>query len=77
MPMPKEALIQDIKEAFPDAVIQLTALVEDNDHYQLDIKSDHFKGLSRIKQHQAVYKALKGKMGTDLHALALTTSSLT
>ena len=33
----------------------------------------NFVGKSKIEQHKMVYKALKGKMGNELHALALTT----
>ena len=65
-----------LKEAFPTAIIQLDDLAGDNNHYSAVITAEEFKGLSRVKQHQLVYAALKGKMDGPngiLHALALTT----
>ena len=76
MAMTRETLIGYLTEAFPDAKILLTALVEDNNHWQAEIVSAQFVGKSRVAQHQMVYKALKGKVGNDgdeLHALALKT----
>ena len=73
MAMSRETLEGFLKEAFPDAEIVLTDLAGDNDHWQAEIVSDQFSGLSRVKQHQLVYAALKGKMGGELHALALKT----
>ncbi len=64
-----------IQEAFPDAVVQITDLAGDGDHYAATVVSSAFKGKSRVQQHQMVYAALKGRMGGELHALALTTSS--
>ena len=64
-----------IKEAFPDASIAIDDLRGDGDHYAATIVSSAFSGKSRVQQHQLVYKALKGKMGNELHALALTTSA--
>ena len=61
--------------AFPDASIDVVDLAGDNDHYQASIVSEQFIGKSRIQQHQMVYQALKGKMGDELHALALKTRS--
>ena len=66
-----EAMIQ---EAFPDATIEIEDLRGDGDHYAAYVVSRAFEGMPRIKQHQLVYAALEGKMGTDLHALALQTS---
>jgi len=65
-----EAMIQ---EAFPDATIEIEDLRGDGDHYAATVVSEAFAGKSRVAQHQMVYKALKGKMGSELHALALTT----
>ena len=73
MPMAKEDLESMIKEALPDAEVELTALADDNDHWQARIVSTAFDGLNRVQQHQLVYRALKGKMGGVLHALALET----
>lgn len=64
-----------IREAFPDASITIDDLRGDGDHYAATIVSSAFAGKSRVQQHQLVYKALKGKMGNELHALALTTSA--
>ena len=62
-----------ITESIPDAIIEIEDLMGDNNHYSAIIKSKIFKGMSRIDQHKLVYKSLKGKMGNELHALALTT----
>ncbi|MEQ8558860.1 MAG: BolA family transcriptional regulator [Henriciella sp.] len=75
MAMDRDTLETHLKEAFPDATITLTDLAGDNDHWQAEIVSPQFKGVSRVKQHQMVYAALKGKMGGELHALALKTSA--
>ena len=64
-----------IKESMPDAV-DIKDLVGDQNHYSATIKSKQFKGLSKIEQHKLVYKALKGKMGNELHALSLTTMEI-
>ena len=62
-----------IKEALPDAEITIEDLAGDDNHYSATIKSKAFAGKSKIDQHKIVYKALKGKMGNELHALALNT----
>ena len=62
-----------LKEGFPDADIEIQDLAGDDNHFSAKIISSAFKGKSRVQQHQMVYSSLKGKMGTDLHALALTT----
>ncbi len=62
-----------IKESIPDAEISIKDLAGDENHYSATIKSKVFAGKSKIEQHKMVYKALKGKMGNELHALALTT----
>ena len=62
-----------IKEAMPDAEVSIEDLAGDENHYSATIKSKVFKGKSKIDQHKIVYKALKGKMGNELHALALNT----
>ncbi len=64
-----------IKEALPDAVVRIDDLRGDGDHYAATVTSSAFAGLSRVKQHQLVYAALKGRMGGQLHALALTTQT--
>ena len=62
-----------IKEALPDAEITIQDLAGDENHYSATIKSKIFTGKSKIEQHRLVYKALNGKMGNELHALALNT----
>ncbi|MAK81254.1 BolA family protein [Phenylobacterium sp.] len=74
MPMTQADLEASLREAFPDAQIAIEDLAGDGDHYRARIVSDAFKGLPRVRQHQLVYAALKGKMGGELHALALETS---
>ena len=71
--MEKNKLEAMIKEAFPDATIILEDTAGDNNHYSAKIISKTFNGKSKVEQHKMVYKALKGKMGNELHALALTT----
>lgn len=63
-----------ILAAFPDAAIDIRDLAGDGDHYAARVVSSAFAGMSRVRQHQAVYAALKGKMGTELHALQLETA---
>ena len=65
-----------IKESIPDAQITIQDLAGDNNHYSATIKSSVFSGKSKIEQHKLVYKALKGKMGNELHALELNTMEI-
>ena len=62
-----------IKAAMPDAEISIKDIAGDENHYSATIKSKIFFGKSKIEQHKLVYKALNGKMGKELHALALNT----
>ena len=64
-----------IKEALPDAQVEIRDLAGDGDHYAATVVSAAFKGKNRVQQHQMVYAALKGRMGGELHALALQTSA--
>ncbi|MEE8214002.1 MAG: BolA family transcriptional regulator [Alphaproteobacteria bacterium] len=64
-----------IKQAIPDAKITIEDLRGDGDHYAAYIVAPSFKGKTRVQQHQMVYKALQGRMGNELHALALQTSA--
>jgi len=75
MPMPAEEIQQLIKAALPDAIVELTALAEDNDHWAATVTSAAFRGLSRVRQHQLVNAAFNGRLGGELHALALTTQA--
>jgi len=64
-----------IKEALPDAKVEIRDLAGDGDHYAANVVSAAFKGKSRVQQHQMVYAALQGRMGNELHAMALQTSA--
>ncbi|MDB5544651.1 MAG: bolA-like family protein [Hyphomicrobiales bacterium] len=74
MAMQAHEIEKMIKAALPDAVVEITDLAGDGDHYAATVVSTAFKGKTRVQQHQIVYAALKGHMGGALHALALTTS---
>ena len=73
MSLKLEEIKNMIKDAIPDAEIAIHDLAGDDNHYSATIKSKVFSGKSKIEQHKLVYKALKGKMGNELHALALNT----
>ena len=73
MPMESSEIERLIKEAFPDASIEINDLAGDGDHYAATVIAPQFKGMNRVQQQRAVYAALKGRMGGELHALALTT----
>ena len=75
MAMSHHVIEQMIKDALPDAAVEIRDLAGDGDHYAANVVSALFKGKSRVQQHQMVYQALKGRMGGDLHALALQTSA--
>jgi stress-induced morphogen len=75
MPMSAAALESELRAAFPDAEILIDDLAGDGDHYRARITSPAFAGLPRVRQHQLVYAALKGKVGGELHALALETAA--
>ena len=63
-----------IRAGLPDAQVTITDLAGDNDHYAAHVVSESFRGLTRVAQHKAVYAALGGRMGGELHALQLTTA---
>ena len=73
MAIKQEEIHKLLKEGFPDADIEINDLAGDDNHYAAKVKSSRFKGKTRVQQHQMVYASLKGKMGNELHALALTT----
>ncbi len=75
MPMDASEIERMIREAIPDAQVTIRDLAGDGDHYAAEVVAESFRGISRIKQHQMVYDALKGNMGGVLHALALQTSA--
>jgi stress-induced morphogen len=73
MAMDAAEILRLIQESIPDAEVSIEDLRGDGDHYSATVLSESFKGVSRVQQHQLVYKALKGRMGEQLHALALKT----
>jgi stress-induced morphogen len=64
-----------IKAALPDALVEITDLAGDGNHYAARVVSESFRGVPRVKQHKTVYDALGGRMGGVLHALQLTTAT--
>ena len=75
MPMAASEIEAMIKAALPDALVEITDLAGDGDHYAARVVSETFRGLPRVRQHQRVYEALGGRMGGVLHALQLTTAT--
>ena len=75
MPMTSAEIESAIRTALPDAVIEITDLAGDGDHYAAHVVSTSFAGVPRVRQHQMVYNALGGRMGGVLHALQLTTAT--
>jgi len=75
MAMAEQDIVALLKAVLPDADIEMIDLAGDNDHWKAVIISEQFRGLSRVAQHQLVYRALGDKMGGELHALALETRS--
>ena len=73
MAMDLKEIEKHIKEAMPDASIDIQDLAGDGNHYSAIVKSSQFAGKSKIEQHKMVYNSLKGKMGNELHALAIKT----
>jgi stress-induced morphogen len=75
MAMPAHEIEALIRAAIPGAEVEITDLAGDGDHYAARVISESFAGMPRVKQHQAVYAALGGRMGGALHALQLTTAT--
>ena len=76
MAMDLKEIEKHIKEAMPDAKVEIQDLAGDGNHYSATVISSQFTGKSKIEQHKMEYNSLKGKMGNELHALALNTSEL-
>ena len=74
MAMAADDIRKMICDAIPGADVEITDLAGDGDHYSARVVSASFAGMNRVKQHQAVYAALGGRMGGALHALQLTTA---
>ncbi len=75
MAMPANEIEALIRASIPDAQVTIEDLAGDGDHYAATVVSAMFRGKSRVQQHQLVYAALRGRMGGELHALALQTSA--
>jgi stress-induced morphogen len=75
MPMAAEEIESLIRQGIPDALVEITDLAGDGDHYSARVVAESFRGVSRVRQHQRVYEALGGRMGGALHALQLTTAA--
>ena len=75
MTMEKHLIEKLIKEYIPDSTVIIEDLRGDGDHYSATVVSKSFEGKSKIEQHKMVYESLKGKMGTELHALMLKTKT--
>ena len=73
MAMDLKEIEKHIKEALPDAIVEIQDLAGDGNHYSATVISAKFSGKNKIEQHKIVYKALKGKMGNELHALSINT----
>jgi stress-induced morphogen len=73
MPMQADDIASLIREGIEGAEVEITDLAGDGDHYKAVVVAEAFRGVPRVKQHQMVYAALKGRMGGELHALALET----
>ena len=73
MAMNLEEIEKLIKEGLPDAIVEIKDLAGDGNHYSATVTSPQFSGKSKIEQHKIVYNSLKGKMGNELHALAIKT----
>ena len=75
MPMAADEIEALIRAELPDAEVEIRDLAGDGDHYAARVVSAQFAGMSRVRQHQLVYKALGGRMGGELHALQLETAA--
>lgn len=73
MPMQADDIAQLIRDGIDGAEVEIIDLAGDGDHYKAVVVAEAFRGVPRVKQHQMVYAALKGRMGGELHALALET----
>ena len=76
MAMAADEIADLIRAGIPGAVVEITDLAGDGNHYAARVAAPAFAGMSRVRQHQAVYAALGGRMGGVLHALQLTTAAL-
>ncbi|TRO89001.1 BolA family transcriptional regulator [Glycocaulis profundi] len=75
MPMPADEIARLITDGIEGAEVEIIDLAGDGDHYRAIVVAEAFRGLPRVRQHQMVYQALGGRMGGELHALALETKT--
>ncbi|HPD83083.1 MAG: BolA family transcriptional regulator [Alphaproteobacteria bacterium] len=75
MAMDEQKIKELITAGIEDSVVTISDLRGDGDHYAAHVVSSAFIGKTRVQQHQMVYQALQGKMGNELHALAIHTST--
>ena len=75
MPVSENILRDCLEGAFPEATVLLNDMAGDNDHWEATVLCPTFKGVSRVNQHKAVYAALEGRVGGELHALKLNTGT--
>ena len=73
MTMDLKEIEKHIKDALPDAIVEIQDLAGDGNHYSATVTSARFFGKNKIEQHKMVYNSLKGKMGNELHALTIKT----
>lgn len=73
MPMKAEQIADLIRDGIENAEVEIIDLAGDGDHYKAVVIAEAFRGKPRVRQHQMVYAALQGRMGGELHALALET----
>ena len=73
MPMTQKQIEMLIKESIPESEVIIEDLRGDGDHFSATVISKTFIGKNKIEQHKMVYNSLKGKMGNELHALAIKT----
>ncbi|QDH14004.1 BolA family transcriptional regulator [Formicincola oecophyllae] len=74
MPMKASVVLKTLQDAFPEGQVSLQPLATDGDHYACTVISERFRGVPRVRQHQMVYDAFGGRIGTELHALAVKTA---
>jgi stress-induced morphogen len=74
MPMAAGEIERLIRQGIPDAHVEIVDLAGDGDHYEARVVAESFRGQPRVRQHQRVYDSLGGRMGTELHALKLSTA---
>lgn len=75
MPMAAADIENLIRAGIPDAAVEIVDLAGDGDHYEARVVAESFRGVPRVRQHQQVYRALGARMGTELHALKLSTGA--